>query len=218
MTTEFPCEHDCRRKEICECCFTQDWRQEVLTTGRWWRNNWHLDDDRHSWFRYREPYQPILDSPEKTMIAGVLYTHSKETLKMTVVFPPLHTEESRDAVVYLTSSSLDQGSAGTIWQQPCHIGEGTWHCKVRFDNIPHSQSYTYEVLYTADADQNSNAFYSYSGNVPMQKDHPRVAALGCLGPDNTKDKSELVSRILEEDPDILLMQGDQTYFHEDVSP
>jgi hypothetical protein len=191
-------------------------RQEILTTGTWWTNEKHIDSERHGWFRYRQPFQPILDSPEQTMIAGAIYTHSEETLKMTVLFPPLHPQESRDATVYLLGTSLAQGSFAQLWEQPCQIQEDTWHCLVRFENIPHSSAYTYSIHYTADK-LNQDTFYNYDGSVPIQKDYPRIAGVGCFGPDNTKNKDELQSAIIAQDPDLLVLQGDQTYFHDDVS-
>jgi hypothetical protein len=89
---------------------------------------------------------------------------------------------------------------------------------VRFDSIPHSESYVYEVQYTADSSHtNSDYFYSYGGSVPMQKEYPRIAGVGCFGKDSTKDKDDLRNALIAQDPDILVLQGDQTYFHTNVS-
>ncbi|KAL3913192.1 MAG: hypothetical protein SGILL_006588 [Bacillariaceae sp.] len=177
-----------------------------------------MSPGRLAWFREREQFQPIKDNrDEQTMIAGVLYTHSEKKLKMTVMFPPLHSDESRRAKVYLTPSSLDKDSGGKVSERHCQIREGTWHCLVQFGNIPHDQEYTYEIQYTADASQDGNHFYKYDGMVPMQKDYPRIAGVGCFGPDGTKNKDALRDAIIAQNPDLVVFQGDQTYFHEDVS-
>jgi hypothetical protein len=212
MSKEQPCQFDCELKQKCECCFFNNGAQEQLSTGLWYRQSKIIDDERHGWFRFRESFQPIVGNKENTMIAGVIYTHSEGTLKMTVLFPPLHPAESRLGKVYLTGVS-----SGSTWEKPCNINEGSWHCLVRFDSIPHSEAYTYEVQYAADPSGASNAFYVYGGNVPIQKDYPRIAAASCFGKDSTKDKDEFRDAVLAQEPDLLILQGDQTYFHSDVS-
>jgi hypothetical protein len=186
-----------------------------VSTLRWWTNWESLDGlyGRLEWFQNRQLYGPIVGSEEKTLIAGALYTHSMETFKMTVLFPPLYPEESREAVVFLVGTTT-----GKMWERTCRIKDGTWHCLVRFDDIPHSESYQYEVQYTADPTYvQSEAFYSYSGSVPIQKDYPRIAGVGCFGVDSTKNKDELRDAIIAQNPDIVVLQGDQTYFHSNVS-
>jgi hypothetical protein len=215
LSTEEPCIDKCWRKQHCECCFERNPGQEDVSTLRWWTNWKPLDGlyERLAWFRNREMYGPIVDSREDTLIAGVLYTHSMETLKMTVLFPPLFPEESREATVFLVGMQT-----ATVWERKCKIKDGTWHCLVRFDDIPHSESYMYEVKYTVDPTQiESQTSYFYSGSVPIQKDYPRMAGVGCFGVDSTKNKDDLREAIIAQDPDIVILQGDQTYFHSNVS-
>lgn len=134
------------------------------------------------------------------MIAGVLYTHSQEVLKMTVLFPPLYPGESRNANVYVTGLTT-----GKTWGKPCHIKEGSWHCLIRFNKVPHSEEYEYEVEYTADTNRDQpRAFYTYGGMIPQQKEYPRIAAVGCFGPDSRKNKDDLRNAIIEQEPDILV--------------
>jgi hypothetical protein len=199
-------------EECPTCCFAQNPEQDVLTTGSWWTNYDRVQPNRHYWFRARKPFEPIVGSDEGTIVAGVLYTHTKETLKMSVLFPPLHPVESRKVTVYLIGSTSAQ-----YWVQHCDIREETWHCLVRFDSIPHTEEYTYEVQYAVDPTGKNTTFYSYGGNVPMQKDFPRIAATSCYGPDRTYKKGGFRAALRKQEPDILLLQGDQTYFHSDVS-
>jgi len=52
------------------------------------------DSTRYQWIHSRKPYEPI--NAETTVIAGVLFTLSDFTLKMSVLFPPLfHWEATR---------------------------------------------------------------------------------------------------------------------------
>ncbi|KAG7361567.1 PhoD-like phosphatase [Nitzschia inconspicua] len=211
FSDEEPCVENCQKKQRCECCYEWNPRQESLSTLKWWENTDALEGDssRLEWFRKRQVYEPIVDSKERNLVAGVLYTHSQTTLKMTVLFPPLYPEETRQAAVFVIGTST-----GKLWEQTCNINDGTWHCTVRFDSIPHTESYVYEVQYTADSNHySSDYFYNYGGSIPMQKDYPRIAGVGCFGKDSTKNKDELRDAIIAQDPDILVLQGDQTYFH-----
>jgi len=61
---------------------------------------------RYQWIHSRKPYEPI--NAETTVIAGVLFTLSDFTLKMSVLFPPLYQWEATRAYLHVrgeTSSS-----------------------------------------------------------------------------------------------------------------
>jgi hypothetical protein len=93
------------------------------------------------------------------------------------------------------------------------IVENTWHCSLRVDSLP-SDEYDYAVVYEASPE----VTYTYKGKVPApNKEYPRIAAMGCFGFDLTWDKSDLVASTLYETPDLLVLQGDQTYFHHALS-
>jgi hypothetical protein len=169
----------------------------------WFNNTEQLDPDRHRWFYERQPFGPIVD--DTNIIAGVLFTYSKEILKMSVLFPPLYPQESRTCLVTFTSRS----DATIQYQQSCTVQDDTWHCPVRIDPLP-TDDYRYVVEYRPDATF-LDLVYRYEGLVQAPHGYPRVAALGCFGFDVTMHKYELLQALHMERPDLLVLQGDQTY-------
>jgi hypothetical protein len=188
----------------CDCCY-ENLAVEPLTARDWANySGLAVDETRHEWFRKRLPFEPIVG--DDTLIAGVLYTLSKSTLKMTVMFPPLHPSESRTAVVVVVGSKL-----GNTIVRLCNVKEHTWHCLIRIDDLPQSEAYSFHVEYKPNMDV-SSVLYTYEGVIPKQEGYPRIAAMGCFGMDSTRDKSELVNAVAAESADMLILQGDQTYF------
>jgi len=184
--------------------------QPMVRANDWMTNTIKLDLKRHGWFYNREPFQPIVGDEQGNLIAGVLFTNSKEVFKMTVIFPPLHPEEeSRECKVILKSSSTN---STTSFEASGTITEDTWHCSLRIDALP-SDEYNYSVIYEANPEL--GIIYTYEGKIPApnKKEYPRIAAMGCFGPGTTIDKSDLVAATLKQQPDLLVFQGDQTYFH-----
>ena len=57
------------------------------------------DSTRYQWIHSRKPYEPI--NAETTIIAGVLFTLSDFTLKMSVLFPPLYLQEATRAYLHV---------------------------------------------------------------------------------------------------------------------
>jgi alkaline phosphatase D len=47
--------------------------------------------------------------------------------------------------------------------------------------------------------------------------YPKIAAMGCFGTDSTWRKPELQAAVLAEQPDLLLLQGDQSYLHYNIA-
>ena len=187
---------------FCNCCYEKLVDMETLTARDWWRNTRAVDQDRHAWFRNRLVHNPIVG--EDTIVAGVLYTFSARTLKMTIMFPPLYPTESRTATLMVTGQS-----SGTSRVANCIIKEHTWNCLARMDNLSHNEAYAFEVMYHPDPNDNNNnnnnnLVYTYDGFIPQQVGYPRIAAMGCFGKDNTKDKSELVRAVASESADILV--------------
>jgi phosphodiesterase/alkaline phosphatase D-like protein len=149
---------------------------------------------------------------------------------MTVFFPPLYPEESRIATLFVTarrdSSSSSSSSSSSFLRpapnaspapQTCDIQEYTWHCTFRIDNLVTTRDYIYRVNYQPAARRSSSGGpsislkNSYYGMIPKQALYPKIVALGCFGPDSTWQKNELVQAVLAQNPDLLLLQGDQVY-------
>jgi hypothetical protein len=194
-------------------CFAKYPLHESFSSGSWWNKtnvsySVLLPDDpmRYAWFRDRKPFEPIVG--DETIIAGVIYTLSAGLLKMTVLFPPLHPVESR--VVHVTIRNI---SHAVVTEASCLIVENTWHCPLRMPSMDAAQDYTYEVTYQPKPDGVSKFSYKYNGNIPKQVAYPRIAALSCFGVDDAKDKALLIQALVESKPDLLSLQGDQTYMN-----
>ena len=61
---------------------------------------------RYQWIRSRQPYEPL--QGDTTMIAGVLFTLSDSTLKMSALFPPLYKWEATRAYLHIRGQSSSQ--------------------------------------------------------------------------------------------------------------
>jgi hypothetical protein len=202
-----------------DCLESLEYGQEIISTRDWTNNQLHVDQDRHGWFLNRQPNEPIVG--DDTVIAGVLYTFSEDVLKLTVLFPPLHPTESRVAELIVKEKvNQDDGSVSKIkLEESCEIQENTWHCLFQADlsdswwSTATADSFSYEVRYHPDPETLPNVMYTYEGSVPRPVDYPKVLTMGCFGPDSTKDKPELMNAVTEVSPDLVVLQGDQTYFH-----
>jgi hypothetical protein len=199
--------------EAGESCF-QDYTHESLTGPGWYDQRLEQADERHSWWQTRQLFEPIVG--ESTAIAGVLYSHSKSTLKMTVLFPPLYPEENRFASVVVTRLSRRRRRE-LSYSIPCEIKETTWHCTARLDRLPSKRNYRFRVVYQPDPSQIPSLEYEYWGHIPAQASYPKIAAMGCFGADTTWKKPELQAAVLAERPDLLILQGDQSYLHYNIA-
>jgi phosphodiesterase/alkaline phosphatase D-like protein len=50
----------------------------------------------------------------------------------------------------------------------------------------------------------------------VPRENPRIVGLGCFGPDTKTEKDKLVAAVNALNPDLILLQGDQTYSHSDL--
>jgi len=196
-----------------DCCFRSLVDNQESYTSHRWHDNENFDPkaplERLGWFRGRGRNEPIVG--DDTVIAACLYTFTKNTLKLTAVFPPLHYLESRLAEVEVTGTL-----SGTTRNANCTIVKNAWNCLFRIDDLPASEPYVYQVSYKPDPDFLPDLVYSYEGLIPIPSSSPRIAAMGCFGPDNTWVKSSLVTAVLSMTPDLLVLQGDQTYLHSNM--
>jgi PhoD-like phosphatase len=188
-----------------DACFRNNSELESLTGHEWYNRTLDSKAYRHGWWRTRHPFEPIVG--ESTLIAGVVYTHSKSTLKMTVLFPPLYPEERRSATLVVSRSS----NRRRRFTLPCDIKETTWHCTFRIDKLPTQRRYSFRVIYEPNPSMFPDLEYVYQGQIPAQVSFPKIAAMGCFGPDSTWEKPELQAAVLAERPDLLVLQGDQVY-------
>ena len=207
---------DCERTRSAMSCYQpiQDsairYKAEAFSLVDWATNqvpSFVTDDyDRHKWFHARKPFEPIVG--DSTVIAGVLFTFTKSKLKLSAIFPPLHKSESSRARLKVKAKSGKEQE----YDAECDIVPNIWLCSFQVDDLPHNEEYTYSVTYRPKR-WGSDVEYSYDGSIPMQVSLPRIAALGCFGQDAVKEKDALVDAVLSHSPDLVVLQGDQTYAH-----
>jgi hypothetical protein len=172
---------------------------EPLTNPDWTINTQNLDLERHGWWYSRQPFQPIVG--DVNLIAGVLYSYSREVFKMTVIFPPLHPVESRSCQVVIKPHQSNY--SGRAYYSQCTIKEHTWHCTMRIDRLPSDDDYDFQVMYRPDESW-QDLVYTYGGSIRAPRGFPRIAAMGCFGPDTTYRKDKLVYAALQEGADLLV--------------
>jgi hypothetical protein len=184
-----------------------------------WRNTEPTDSEsieRTSFFKDRLKYEPLKNST--SMIAGVLFSFSNHTLKMSVLFPPLYPEESRVAKLSL----MNRDTGERVATRKCKIIPNIWKCGFRVDSsdllADKDQDYTYTIRYQPNTggDKKEIIAYKYDGMIPVPRENPRIVGLGCFGVDNKIEKDSLVSAVNALSPDLIILQGDQTYFHDDL--
>jgi PhoD-like phosphatase len=196
---------------------------EAYTTLDWWNTKpTQKLREPTSFFLNRLKYEPLKDST--TIIAGVLFSFSNHTLKMSVLFPPLHPEESRVAKLMLTKRDTGE----LVASRECDIIPNIWKCGFRVDSsdfllADKDQDYAYEIQYqpnhhhgNATTGNEAMITYSYDGVIPVPRENPRVVGIGCFGFDAKMDRDSLVAAVNALKPDLVVFQGDQTYFHSDL--
>jgi hypothetical protein len=184
---------------------------EVFYSRQWWNVSVPAEFvDSSSFILNRKPFQPLEGSD--TIIAGVLFSLSGGTLKLSAFFPPLYPSERR------TAELLVKYQGSPIAVKNCTIRSKTGYCGFRVDNLVSNSDnttddYEYEVVYSPKHNA-TDLQYTYVGEIPLPKADPSIAALGCFGPDDTDkelDKIKLVASVKNQNPDLLLLQGDQVY-------
>ena len=185
---------------------------EPVTARDWWNSSVlpvpfpDRQGDRINWIRDRQPTRPMVG--DDTMIVGVLYTFDASILKMNIFFPPLYPQESRRASI--TIKTIDNvNSTGATAE--CNIREHIWYFPIRIAELTTNHDYEYQVQYAPDPTNHPRRVYIYKGRIPKQKSYPRIAGLGCFGADDSKEKNEFVQAMLDSKPDLVVLQGDQTY-------
>jgi hypothetical protein len=193
-----------------EACFANlPEHRELPTTRQWWNASLKSPYAKlSSFFHSRDVFMPLEN--EETIIVGTLFTWSGNVLKLSAFFPPLFPQESRTA-----SLLVQQADGTTVATKTCHIRSQIWHCLFRVDNLspPNANDeFMYEIQYQPDPN-NSALIFTYDGFLPAPVDNPRIVALGCFGLDKTNTQKESLVVARHNSPDLLLLQGDQTYYH-----
>ncbi|GKZ00755.1 hypothetical protein MPSEU_001027300 [Mayamaea pseudoterrestris] len=197
--------HECYQSTDLEPVTSREWRDTSVLPKPFPDSS----GNRIDWIRSRSPMQPI--AGDDTIIAGVLYTLDATTLKMNIFFAPLYPMESRRAIVYIKADDSVNAIDWVGAVAECTIREHLWYCPIRVAGLDVSHDYSYQVQYYPDPTNHPRSVFLYAGSILKQKTYPRIAAISCFGPDDTKDKVALVQSVLDTKPDLLILQGDQTY-------
>jgi len=170
-----------------------------LATGKWWELKGKEANSAGRWFNER--------AREKAL-AFALYAHDNDVLKITAQCFPLLPEEPKA----VTLEFLRNGQWVAVDTQPvlypgwdCHFRIEDWDNRI---DVPYRLSLgelsTFEGLIRKD---------------PVDKDVIVVASMSCNSPrDKQADtRHEIVTKLLQQDPDLLFFAGDQNYTHDEAT-
>jgi hypothetical protein len=171
---------------------------DAQTIGRWWLPR------PASAGTGGKPIPPIIDLnvPRDQAVAFALYTHDAGVLKVTAQLYPLRPEEARDARL-----EIEQNGTWTEVARSAVVYPG-WSAHFRVERWDGTRTVPYRVRHGASA--------MFQGTVrrdPIDKDDIVVANMSCNSSRTKGARQEIVSRLLQQDPDLLFFAGDQTYHH-----
>ena len=174
---------------------------DLQTTGEWWRaargETATLPPNAK-----RIPQIIDLDVPRDRVVAFALYTHDHGVLKLTAQLYPLLPGEPMEARL-----EVKRGRAwAEIARAPVQFPGWTAHFRIERWNA--ASAVAYRVRHGTHA-----AFEGTIRRDPVAKKEVTVANLGCNSSRTKGPRTEIVQRLLAQDPDLLFFSGDQTYHH-----
>lgn len=164
---------------------------EKLSTGEWWKVKAPKNQSMN------------LNVPRDEVVAFAVYTHHRNTLKLTAQFFPLKPEEEK-------RSSLEFRQPDGSWKQVAEqpILELGWSAHFRIENWDNTRDVAYRVRH------GKVAFFE--GKIrkdPVDKDVIVVGNLSCNSSRTPGPRPQLVENLIQLDPDLLFFAGDQSYHH-----
>jgi len=178
--------------------FGQDYPQlDLQATGQWW-----APPPPSGTTPKRVP--PILDLnvARDQVVAFALYTHDAGVLKLTAQLYPLHPDEAREARLEIEESGAWREIALSPVLYP------GWSAHFRVERWDATRSVPYRVRHGASA-----MFRGTIRRDPVDRAEIVVANMSCNSSRTKGGRPEIVSRLLQQDPDLLFFAGDQTYHH-----
>jgi hypothetical protein len=172
------------------------------TTGEWWDSTRRPAAPAAG--KTPKPVPPIveLDVPRDEVVAFALYTHQNGVLKVTAQLYPLLPDEPRRARLEVRRDGAWIEAAAAEVEYP------GWSAHFRVERWDGSADARYRVRHGDKA--------SFEGTIrrdPVEKAEIVVANLGCNSSRTKGPRTEIVQRLLRQDPDLLFFSGDQTYHH-----
>jgi len=140
--------------------------------------------------------------PRDQVVGFALYTHDRGVLKMSAQLYPLQPDEPREVRLEL----MTDGQWREVARAPV-IYPG-WSAHFRITPWDSSQSVPYRVRHGRDA-----VFEGLIRRDPVDKDTIVIGSLSCNSNRDRGDRDAIVSKLKEQDPDLLFFAGDQSYDH-----
>lgn len=136
------------------------------------------------------------------VVAFALYTHHDQTLKLSAQLFPLSRDEVRSVRLELKQGGEFKEVATAEVMYP------GWDAHFRIEDWDSSQDVEYRVRHGEKA-----SFEGLIRRDPIDKDEIVVANLSCNSSRTKGPREEMITNILQQDPDLLFFAGDQTYHH-----
>jgi hypothetical protein len=186
--------------------FGQDYSYlDSQTTGQWWvptPASGEASVDAAGRPIKKGPPIVELNVPRDQVVAFALYTHDSGVLKLTAQLFPLRPDEPTQARLEVRRNGAWKEVARAAVEYP------GWSAHFRVDRWDPTQTVAYRVRHGAKA-----AFEGTIRRDPVDKPEIVVANLGCNSSRTKGPRTEIVQRLLRQDPDLLFFSGDQTYHH-----
>jgi len=165
-------------------------------------------DSHTRWDMWDKPAEGFLGEfvrvPRDEVVGFALYTHQNGKLKITAQLYPLKPEESRE--VRLEMKKNDQ------WEQvqKVDVVYPGWSAHFEIEDWDDSNDVPYRVLHGQEA-----SFEGLIRKNPKDKKEIVVASLSCNSNQNRENRNAIVSKLKEQNPDLLFFAGDQSYDHKE---
>ena len=175
------------------------------TTGEWWvpaRATGEAGVDAAGRAIKKGPPIVELNVPRDQVVAFALYTHQAGVLKLTAQLYPLLADEAREARLEVQRDADWKEVARAAIEYP------GWSAHFRVERWDGTKTVRYRVRHGEKA--------TFEGTIrrdPADKDEIVVANLSCNSSRTKGPRTEIVQRLLRQDPDLLFFSGDQTYHH-----
>jgi len=170
-----------------------------LAIGKWWEYDGPDLERAGEWFTERA---------REEALAFALYTHHRGVLKLTAQCFPLLPDEPKT----ITLEFFKDGQWVKVDEQAVLYPGWDTHFRVEdWDN-------RFDVPYRLKLGELS-AFEGLIRKDPIDQDVIVMAAMSCNSPRNnvTDMRHEVVTQLLEHDPDLLFFAGDQNYTHDEAT-
>ncbi|PXA04363.1 hypothetical protein DDZ13_07470 [Coraliomargarita sinensis] len=170
-----------------------------LATGKWWELQGKEAKRAGQWFRER---------PRNETLAFALYTHDNEVLKMTAQCFPLLPDEPKK----ITLEFMRDGEWVAVDTKP--VLYPGWDCQFRVEGWNNRVDVPYRLRLG-----DLSSFEGLIRKDPIDKEVIVVASMSCNSPRDMQGdtRHEIVSKLLQQDPDLLFFAGDQNYTHDEAT-